>query len=191
MSLTPRRSAALLLVAAWAAGACTSPLAPSDIAGTYALRTLRGETLPTQLNDQVTNSPLLLADTLHLSRDGNGLWVDVYEFESVTPGGPPDTVRFTMAVEVLRQGGQLLLAERFTCSPGVICRAPEVYAIGRWEGELVLEDGPRYYAKVRHPPPSPMPFSVGIAARGRLGGVDRAVGADNLDRQAGHRRQQR
>jgi hypothetical protein len=148
MSVNRRRLATFLLVVTAVAIACTDPLAPRDIAGTYALRTLRGETLPTQLNDQVTNSPLLLADTLFLSADGGGLWVDVYEFESVTPGGSPDTARFTMAVQVLQEGGQLLLAERFTCAPGVTCRAPEVYAISRWQGELVLGDGPRYYTKL-------------------------------------------
>jgi hypothetical protein len=148
MPLTPRRFAILAVCAATIAAACTEPLAPSDIAGVYALRTLRGENLPTPLNNQITNSPLLLADTLDLSATGNGLWIDVYEFESVTPGGPPDTVRFTMAVEIRQAGGQLLLAERFTCTPGNTCRDPEVYAISRWQGELVLGDGPRYYAKV-------------------------------------------
>jgi hypothetical protein len=105
--------------------------------------------LPTRLSATVDNSPVLIADTLHLWPDGRGVWIDVYAFDPLTPGGPADTVRFTMAVEILQAGGQLLLAERFTCPPGANCRAPETYPISRWQGELVLGDGPRYYTKVR------------------------------------------
>jgi len=148
MSLIQRRLATLCVLAATVAAACTEPLAPRDIAGTYSLRTLRGEVLPTRLNANITNSPFLLADTLELSASGNGLWIDVYEYESATPGGPPDTVKFTMPVSILQEGGQLLLAERFICPPGLTCRDPEVYPISRWQGELVLGDGPRYYTKV-------------------------------------------
>jgi hypothetical protein len=139
---------ALFLVAAASVASCTDPLAPRDIAGTYVLRTIRGDSLPTRLNAGSSNSPILLADTLLISSNGNGLWIDVYDFEPAAPGFPRDTVRFTMQFRIVPEGGQLLLVENFTCQPGFTCRDPEVYAIGRWEGELVLGDGPRYYRKL-------------------------------------------
>ncbi|MGQ0712893.1 MAG: hypothetical protein ACT4PJ_04080 [Gemmatimonadaceae bacterium] len=53
--------------------ACDDPLGPEDVAGTYVLRTLRGEALPTVIWESETTVGRLVADTLRLNADGTGI----------------------------------------------------------------------------------------------------------------------
>ena len=67
--------------------ACGDPLSPSDVAGTYALQRVAGDTLPAVLytNDNVTVR--VFADTLRFTVDHRGALITVRESEPLA-GGP-------------------------------------------------------------------------------------------------------
>ena len=82
-----------LLLAAGLGAACTEPLRPGDVLGTYALQVVAGEPLPAVVD---SGSPLIvrvLADTLRMAVDGRGRRVRIVQNEYPTGGAPTDTVR--------------------------------------------------------------------------------------------------
>lgn len=64
----PRLAFALVALLA----ACDDPLSPRDVAGTYVLRSVRGQPVPAVLGDGEGWQRRLLADTLRLNADGTG-----------------------------------------------------------------------------------------------------------------------
>lgn len=59
--------------------ACGDPVAPGDIAGTYALQRVDGDPLPTVLFTTEYVRVRVLADTLRLNANGTGLQIGVRE----------------------------------------------------------------------------------------------------------------
>jgi hypothetical protein len=80
----------LAAVALAAVTACADPLAigPEDVAGTYVLRTVRGEPLPAVFWESDVTQLRVLADTLRLNADGTGNEVWVLEFSGQYASGP-------------------------------------------------------------------------------------------------------
>src|SRR5258705_6670210 len=69
--------------------ACGSPFGPNDVAGTYALRRVAGDSLPTVLYENQYVSVRVFADTLRFTADQRGALVTIRE---ITPlNGDPST----------------------------------------------------------------------------------------------------
>ena len=79
----------VLLLFLGASGACTSPLAPADVAGTYVLRQVGPDPLPTVLASNSDVVVRVLADTLRLVATGEGTEVGLREVEFRQVGSPP------------------------------------------------------------------------------------------------------
>jgi hypothetical protein len=67
-------------VALAGATACDDPLSPQDVAGTYVLSTVRGESPPAVVWESDGMRMRLLAGSIHLNADGTGTEIWVYEF---------------------------------------------------------------------------------------------------------------
>ena len=80
MLLRRRTSRASALVALLALIACDDPIRPQDVAGTYVLRTVRGQPLPAVLWETDHTQLRVLADTLRLNADGTGSEAWLLEF---------------------------------------------------------------------------------------------------------------
>ena len=80
----------------WAgvAAACTEPLGPDRVAGTYALQVVAGEALPAVVYSSSDLVVRVFADTLDLSNDGTGTQVRTAEYQYPTGAFPTDTVRW-------------------------------------------------------------------------------------------------
>ena len=116
MSLSHLRSVAIASVLLAAGMACDDPLSPEDVAGTYVLSSLRGESLPAVLWETETSEARLLADTLRLHADGSG--TDVWLYEYTTALGPlPRRLEHLLEFEV--NDGRLEGA--YVCPPGTTC----------------------------------------------------------------------
>src|SRR5688572_8360365 len=93
------RSFTRLVLACSLAGsvACDNPLQPSDVAGAYLLRTVRGDPIPALLWQAGGASMRLLSDTLVLNGDGTGYEVWHTEFTDqlrITTGRSEHPFRF-------------------------------------------------------------------------------------------------
>jgi hypothetical protein len=73
----------LPLVCATLALACGEPLSPTDVAGTYALQRVGGDSLPTVLFATDNWRIHVFAETLRFTPDGRGRIVTVRELESL------------------------------------------------------------------------------------------------------------
>lgn len=98
MHLTHSTARLLLLVCGLAASvACDDPLRPRDVAGTYVLRTVRGDPLPALLWEFGGARLRVLADTLVLNADGTGYEVSHTELTDqvrTTAGRSESLLRF-------------------------------------------------------------------------------------------------
>jgi hypothetical protein len=111
------RSTRLLLAFGLSAGfACDDPLRPKNVAGTYVLRTVRGDPLPVVLWESGGARLRILADTLVLNADGTGYEVSHLEFTNQlqTTAGRSESP-LTFAVRDGRLQGS------YSCAPGTAC----------------------------------------------------------------------
>ena len=105
MSLRRLLSVAVAGAALAAGVACDDdPLSPEDVAGTYVLSTLRGESLPAVLWETATSQARLVADTLRLNADGTGAEIAVYEFTGTLE---PESGRSEELLQFEIRGGRL------------------------------------------------------------------------------------
>src|SRR2546422_9685177 len=97
-----------ILGAVFALG-CGEPLSPNDVAGTYALGRVAGDSLPAVLYTTETWRIRIFADTLLFTSDGRGTIVTVRELEPLTGGASPRPRRggsgFGFLGTFLRRGG--------------------------------------------------------------------------------------
>ncbi len=116
-----RRSRLMILCAALLV-ACGEPLSPSDVAGTYALQRVAGDTLPALLYTAGSVNVRVLADTLQFLSDRHGTQITVRESEPVS--GEPSTgpLRWTSAFVFGITGGRIEVG--FECPPNANCVAP-------------------------------------------------------------------
>jgi hypothetical protein len=80
MSLSRLRSLAIASVLLVAGMACDDPLSPEDVAGSYVLSSVRGDSPPAVLWENDDMRMRLLTATLRLNADGTGTEIWVYEF---------------------------------------------------------------------------------------------------------------
>jgi hypothetical protein len=96
--------------------ACDDPLRPKDVAGTYVLRSVRGDPLPALLWESDGARLRMVADTLVLNADGTGYEVSHLEFTNAlhTTAGRHESP-FTFAIRDGRLEGS------YFCPPEVAC----------------------------------------------------------------------
>jgi hypothetical protein len=121
-ALAPRLGRLVLLLSLGGSGACTNPLAPADVAGTYVLRQVGPDPLPTVLYANSDVIVRVLADTLRLVATGEGTEVGLREVEfrqaGIPPGGPqPVATAFHFRIV----GGRIEIT--FGCPPNGDCAA--------------------------------------------------------------------
>ena len=121
-------------LAAGLAAACTEPLAPGDVLGTYALQGVAGRLLPAVVDSSSDLIVRVFADTLHLSNDGHGTRVRIAEYQYPTGAFPTDTLRwdsplsFRVVLERIEIG--------FVCPWNADCVAPPHVIAWRTSGGL-------------------------------------------------------
>lgn len=112
-----------VLVLAFAA--CDSPTeAEPSLAGSYVLRTVAGESLPTVLHTNEFYESRVFADTLRLRPGGTGTLSGVEDARSLTPSLPdegPQSVTIQFHYQI---GGTNQLAIAFDCPPNADCAPP-------------------------------------------------------------------
>jgi hypothetical protein len=97
-------------------GACDDPLRPRDVAGTYVLRSVRGDPLPAVVRETNQSQLRVLADSLYLNRDGTGREVWVLESTGPYASGPEHSER---SLTFQTRGGRL--EGTYPCGPLEIC----------------------------------------------------------------------
>lgn len=135
-----RRATCLLAVsfAITPLGACDDPLRPRDVAGTYVLRSLRGEQPPAVLGAAGNGQLIILADTLRLNADGTGseIWLLQYTGQYAAESGRLEVPILFEIHDGRLEGVYLCPVERF-CLPvapplqGDFTRDGLVLAVGR------------------------------------------------------------
>ena len=109
-----------LALAGLALTACEAPLAPADVAGTYALVAYAGHALPQSLS-AVDVGHTIVADTLVLRADGTGTWIQVRDLAH--PGETvPLRMNSPMPVRLRRASASLALDEAYPCDDSVDCK---------------------------------------------------------------------
>ncbi len=112
----------LALVCATIVLACAEPLSPTDVAGTYALERVAGESLPTVLFVTDNWRIHVFAETLRFTPDGRGRIVTVRELESFVgwPSLGPNRGENGLGFTIV--DGRLEVA--FDCPPSGNCTPP-------------------------------------------------------------------
>ncbi len=113
--LAPR---ALLVLLAAISLACDDPLRPADVAGTYVLRTVRGEPLPALLWQGDRAEMRIFADTVVLNADGTGREVSHLQFSD-----PSRTIRARSELPLSFEVHDDRLEGAYLCPPGATCLA--------------------------------------------------------------------
>jgi hypothetical protein len=112
------RQALVILVASITLGACDDPFRPGDAAGTYVLRSVRGEPVPAFFWQSDQAQMRVVADTLRLNADGTGS--EVWHLEVIQPlRTTASRVEVPLRFEV--QGDRL--EGVYLCPPGAACLA--------------------------------------------------------------------
>ena len=119
---SPRAVRLVTLFVAGLSLACGEPLSPRDVAGTYALQRVAGNSLPTI---QYANGDVVVrvfAETLSFTPDGRGEDVTVRQSETVTGGLVTGPERRETAFGFRVVQGRIEIA--FDCPPAADCVAP-------------------------------------------------------------------
>ena len=144
------RSVNLTILGVALAVACGDPLSPRDVAGTYVLQQVAGESLPTLLYQNV----LVFADTLRFASSGRGTLVTVTEPTSGPLSAGPSRSEQPFAFRISR--GRIELSFVFECGPNANCVAPPHMILSRTadglHAESVLTRSPLTYRRVDSPP---------------------------------------
>jgi hypothetical protein len=137
---------AAIIVAIFAA--CDDPLGPQNIAGTYVLRSVRGDPLPAIFRETNRSQLHVLADTLYLERDGTGREVWLLESIGLHGSGPERSEReLTFHVQGTHVEGS------YPCGPleicvGVITLSGHVTASGLRLEQAAYAEGPLVFERV-------------------------------------------
>ena len=134
---------------------CSSNLGPSDVAGTYALRAVAGDALPTVVSTgfYTEGPPVVLADTIRLRADGTGT-----RSRTIMSGTDPYNIGagvsravFDLVVHV--DGRRVDL--RYACPPNASCvgiGAAHLTTIGLTIDATADARGPQVYQRVAGEP---------------------------------------
>jgi hypothetical protein len=96
--------------------ACDDPLSPRDVAGTYVLRSVRGDPVPAIFHESAQSQLHVLADTLRLALDGTGTETWLLESTGLYASGPQRIER-SLRFE-LRDGW---IEAVYPCAPNELC----------------------------------------------------------------------
>jgi hypothetical protein len=140
-----------------AATACESPLAPRAVAGTYILREVGGDPLPTVLSSNSDVIVHVLVDTLRLTALGVGTQIGLRVLEPARPSiSAPDTFRVSERFHFRMFDDRIEVT--FDCPPGADCTSgphlvlhPTTVGLLGVGGTLVLR-GPLDYGLVSNTP---------------------------------------
>ena len=102
--------------------ACSDSLAPGDVLGTYVLRSVAGDALPTLLYTTEFVKIRVFADTLRFTLDGRGSINTLRESEPVKGDGPTEPFRWQEAFSYKIIEDRIEVA--FDCPPNANCVAP-------------------------------------------------------------------
>jgi hypothetical protein len=102
--------------------ACGDALGPGDIAGTYALRRVAGDTLPAVLYTTGTVTVRVFADTLRFALDHRGAQITVRESDPVAGGPSGGPVHWESLFTFRIVEGRIEVG--YDCPPGADCVAP-------------------------------------------------------------------
>jgi hypothetical protein len=96
-----------VLAALLSTTACDDPLRPEDVAGTYVLRTVRGDALPAFFWEGDQTQLRVLADTLRLHADGTGneVWLLEYTGQHASESGRTESALQFGVVDGRLEGG--------------------------------------------------------------------------------------
>lgn len=111
--------------------ACDDSLGPGDIAGTYVLRSVAGDALPTVLITTELVKIRVLADTLRFKLEQRGSISTFRESEPVAGDGPSEPFRWQSGFSYQIIDDRIEVA--FDCPPNASCVEPP---------HLVLRDAP-------------------------------------------------
>ncbi len=101
---------------------CGEPLSPNDVAGTYALRRVAGDSLPAVLYATENWRIRIFADTLRFTSDGRGTITTVRELEPLTGEPSPGPRRGENGFGFRVIDGRIEVA--FDCPPSANCTPP-------------------------------------------------------------------
>jgi hypothetical protein len=124
-----------LLLGAGLAAACTEPLRPDDVLGTYTLHAVAGEALPAVVDSSGSLIVRVLADTLRMAVEGRGRRVRIVQSEYPTGGAPTDTVRWDVPLNYWVVERRI---EMYICPWDADCFVPNVIARTTADGLRVV-----------------------------------------------------
>ena len=150
-SALPIRVAAGLLAvfSAAAAIACGDPLAlaPTEIAGIYALQRVESDHLPTVLYTNEFVRVRVLADTIRLRADGTGMQFGVHESEPLQEGLELENpVRGETDLRYEIVGANIEIAH--VCPPNANCLPPPHFIARKPSEELLVHSAPGQLVRV-------------------------------------------
>ena len=108
-------------VAAALAMGCGDSLSPAGVAGTYVLRTIDGDSLPTTpaiSGPRTDYTIVVVADTLRLAPDGSGMLVTIEDIVHEGSGGEVERVRVDAALHFSTSDGRIEIT--FVCPPNAL-----------------------------------------------------------------------
>jgi hypothetical protein len=123
-SVSFRTSLAILVALTIACGESAGPeVAPGVVPGTFVLRRVAGDPLPTVLYNNEIFATLVVSDTIRLRPDGTGTISGVREAVPLQPGLVGDgPVHILTNFHFRRVGGQVEIT--YDCPPGALCIKP-------------------------------------------------------------------
>ena len=121
--MTGRRIArAITLLCTATSLACSDSLSPGDVLGTYVLRSVAGDALPTLLYTTEFVKIRVFADTLRFTLDGRGSINTLRESEPVNGDGPTEPFRWQTGFSYQLVDDRIEVA--FDCPPNASCVEP-------------------------------------------------------------------
>ena len=146
----------LVLLVLFGATSCADPLAPAQVAGTYALQSIAGEALPALLTDYPHYRLRIDDDELRLNADGTGRRITTGVGERLDVEADPEPVFWDTEVRFRIVDQRIEIEE--VCPINATCLAPPHLIARRVPGGLRVENrygdrNPLSYASVPAPGP--------------------------------------
>lgn len=147
----PAPGHALVLLLLLGAASCDDPLAPAELAGTYELRSIAGEPLPTLLVDYPHYRLRVDQDELVLNADGTGRRITRGVSERLDVEGGPEPVLWDTELRFRVDDQRIEIEE--VCPPNASCLPPPHLIARAVRGGLRVEEtygdrNPLFYAPV-------------------------------------------
>ena len=136
-SISFQTNLTILVALSVACGESAGPVAPDVVPGTFVLRLVDGDPLPTVLYSNGIFATRVISDTIRLQQDGTGTIAGVRETVSLQPGVPGEgPVHIQTNFHFVRVDGRLEIT--YDCPPGALCiRPPHLIALPQLGGLTV------------------------------------------------------